>query len=319
MVELLNSQPDGPSAIRDRAHDAIHVCLAFDLKYIQHAAVTIRSAAQSLAVDKRIVFHILHSDEIPLAEQDKLQSVAPSATLCWHAVEIERYSHLPDNRDHLSIATYLRLFIPDVLNDVTSRVLYLDSDIIVQRSLGDLWRIDLGGCPIAAAPDEGGLTQARRLNMPDNAFYFNAGVLIFDLTAVRSNTLLKAATELANDPSVQLELQDQDILNLLFVGKVARMDLCWNANTRLFTPNPFEPAYTADEAHAAARSPGILHFTDSRKPWNSNCNHPKRAAYWAIRNQTPWRERGLQGFRRRIKDALRNTFSKSRRAARSSD
>ncbi len=50
----------------------------------------------------------------------------------------------------LSYAAFFRYFIPKYVNE--SRVLYLDSDIIVRRPIDELW--DLTDIPLAAVRDD---------------------------------------------------------------------------------------------------------------------------------------------------------------------
>ncbi|WP_282170653.1 glycosyltransferase family 8 protein [Ruegeria atlantica] len=296
------------------ANKTIEVCLAFDSNFVQHAAVTLLSAAQALSPEEKLIVHVLQAGDISSGDRDAFSKVAPESTIHWHEIDVQRFNKLPDNRDHVSLATYLRLFIPEVLGEISDRVIYLDCDTIVSDRLAKLWNQDIGDGPIAASPDEGGLTQAKRLGFDSDAFYFNAGVLVFNLAKLDPVEFWQSVEAVVSDDSINLELQDQDILNFVFKKKTHRLHLRWNANTRLYTPDEIEPAYNEDEAREAAFAPGILHFTDKRKPWNDNCNHPLRQLYWDLRNQTPWKESNSERARRQLKDFLRNRFSKSRKA-----
>lgn len=296
------------------ANRTIEICLAFDRNFVQHAAVTLLSAAQALSPEENLIVHVLQAGDISSYDRDAFSRVAPECSIHWHEIDFERFNKMPDNRDHVSLATYLRLFIPEVLGDIAARVIYLDCDTIVSDRLAKLWNLDVGDCPIAAAPDEGGLTQAKRLSFDSDTFYFNAGVLVFNLDELDPKEFWHSVTSVVSDDSINLELQDQDILNIVFNKKTYRLHLRWNANTRLYTPDEIEPAYREEEAREAAFAPGILHFTDKRKPWNDNCNHPFRQLYWDLRNQTPWQESSSERAIRQAKDFLRNRFSKSRKA-----
>lgn len=297
--------------------ETIEICLAFDCNFVQHAAVTLLSATQALGPEDRLIVHVLQAGDIPPSDRDAISELSSKAAVNWYKIDSDRYNKLPDNRSHVSLATYLRLFIPEILGTVSSRVIYLDCDTIVTDNLAKLWNEDLKGCAVAAAGDEGGRTQAERLNFPNDGFYFNAGVLVFDLTEINAEKFWQSVVNVTSDDAVDIELQDQDILNIMLAGQTHRLHVRWNANTRLYTPNELEPAYDSSEALEAAHAPGILHFTDRRKPWNSNCNHPLRELYWDLRNQTPWRESKLDRVIRQFKDQFRNRFSKTRKVANS--
>lgn len=301
---------------RQATADQICLCLAFDRGFIAHAAVTLLSARQSASNGTQITAHILQTGDICEADRSMLQKTVPDVELHWHEIAAETFEKLPDNREHVSRATYLRLAIPSTLKGVTSRAIYLDCDTVVTDDLGVLYGLDMHGLPIAAAADEGGKTQGARLGLSARSFYFNAGILMFDLDRIDPDDFERRIDEVVSIHLDTLELQDQDILNLMFAEQTHRLHMRWNANTRLYTPNDFEPGYTDEEAQQAIAAPGILHFTDKRKPWSTKCNHPHRELYWHYRNQTPWRETVLQGLARRFKNAVRDRFSKSRRAAR---
>lgn len=302
------------SDVRDDDVSAeIDICLTFDRNFIPHAAVTLLSATRAIGKRCQLNVHVICSGDISDEEHHAFESLSPHAKITWYEVDTSRFESLPDNREHISLATYIRLLIPETLCPVVQKVIYLDCDTILTDRLYDLWSTNLDGAQIAAAPDEGGQTHAKRLKLIDSSFYFNAGVLVFNLEAIDSNWFAEEVARVVARDDVDLHLQDQDILNLLFEARAHKLDLRWNANTRLYTPNDLRPAYTPIEAEAAMLFPGILHFTDRRKPWTENCNHPLRDLYWELRNQTLWRETLSQQLLRNIKDQLRNRFSKSRR------
>lgn len=126
---------------------------------------------------------------------------------------------------YMSISTYYRLYIPQLFSHY-ERILYLDSDVIVNADVSELARLDfedtLSIC--CSSPYiknivlEGGNKKfplsyfTDVLKMPDPLQYFNAGVMLYNLKKMNvmgvSEKLFKALEEI-NEPL----LQDQDILN----------------------------------------------------------------------------------------------------------
>lgn len=126
---------------------------------------------------------------------------------------------------YMSISTYYRLYIPQLFSHY-ERILYLDSDVIVDADVSELARLDfedtLSIC--CSSPYiknivlEGGNEKVSLsyftdvLKMPDPLQYFNAGVMLYNLKKMNvmgvSEKLFKALEEI-NEPL----LQDQDILN----------------------------------------------------------------------------------------------------------
>ncbi|MDS8186427.1 glycosyltransferase, partial [Streptococcus pneumoniae] len=70
-----------------------------------------------------------------------------------------------EKQDHISSITYARYFIPEYVPE--DKVLYLDSDLIVNTSLEKLFSICLEEKSLAAVKDTDGIT-------------FNAGVLLIN-------------------------------------------------------------------------------------------------------------------------------------------
>jgi lipopolysaccharide biosynthesis glycosyltransferase len=69
---------------------------------------------------------------------------------------------------HITLAAYARIFLSDILPASWSKVLYLDCDLIVRRSLLELWSTELDGYAIAAVREPGNQHHST-LGIPDSA------------------------------------------------------------------------------------------------------------------------------------------------------
>jgi lipopolysaccharide biosynthesis glycosyltransferase len=54
---------------------------------------------------------------------------------------------------HISIATYFRVLLPSLLPPLLERVLFIDSDLVIDGSLEKLWTTPIDGYAMAAATD----------------------------------------------------------------------------------------------------------------------------------------------------------------------
>ena len=292
------------------ASDPVHMVLAIDEAYGPHAGVTIASALAHAR--GQIVVHILEDGRLSPETRAKLESLAPN--LSFHVVDDAAIAAFPLNRSYISKATYYRLLMLRALPQDVTKIIYIDADTVVTDALETLWEIDLGGHPMGAAPDEGGLAQSKRLGLDPKHLYFNAGVAVFDLDALRGMEFEARAIAAYEENADKITLQDQDILNIVFCGQTHPLPLRWNANTRLYVGSDLEAAYGAKEALEAASAPGILHFTDKRKPWHIKELNPMGVLYWKYRNDGPWPETFAQNGRRRLIKAFRRLFGKKQRA-----
>lgn len=116
----------------------------------------------------------------------------------------------PNGQTSYTPYTFLRLFA-DRLPSVPDRVLYLDTDTLINRDIGELFRTDMGGAELAAVRDYYG-----RVFMGRD--YFNAGVLLLDMKKIRENGLFARAAELC--AGKKLFLPDQTALNRLVSKKL---------------------------------------------------------------------------------------------------
>ena len=99
---------------------------------------------------------------------------------------------MPVSKDlqHISQATYYRLLMSDILPIGVEKVIYLDCDIIVRKSLIELWECDITNYAIGAIHQiTREIEDATRLNYPIEYGYFNAGVLLIYIAYWRKNNI----------------------------------------------------------------------------------------------------------------------------------
>lgn len=126
---------------------------------------------------------------------------------------------------YMSISTYYRFYIPQLFSRY-DRILYLDSDLIVDADISDFASLDFDDklaicCPspfirnkVLKGDDEKFSLNyfTHVLKMPDPLQYFNAGVMLYNVKKMNEidiTTKLFEALENIKEPF----LQDQDILN----------------------------------------------------------------------------------------------------------
>lgn len=251
------------------ADRGIDVAFCFDDHLAVPGAVAILSLFQT---NPRARVHVLTDPEPNAAPL--LRSIANSC-----GAEIRIIDSAPE-RDHgvdtasdygrASTATYRRVFLSELLPDL-DRVLYLDADLIVRRTLDGLWGTDLGGAPVGAVTDPWMATIApMRGEFPQG--YFNAGVLLIDLERWRDERVpqrfvedIRRRQRAGEDPISHCS--DQTPLNEVLRGLWRPLSPRWNFTT-YHTPRLAEElALAADTLAELAADPAIVHFLGSHKPW----------------------------------------------------
>lgn len=195
-----------------------------------------------------------------------------------------------------SPATWSRILIPEMLPDV-HKLLYLDADMIVLSPLDALWATPLGEHHFAAVanafyPWMG--DRARELGLPAGYKYFNAGVLLMNLDAMRKDDAATKLRRYAFDHP-RNQYPDQDALNAVYHDSVLHLHPRWNAQTTIFDVDAEDLPFPRAEALEAREDPAIVHYIGPYKPWHTLCTHPYRDAYFDHLDATPWPRTPLEG------------------------
>lgn len=274
--------------------DTIHIAFNIDSNYVRHCAVTMASIFRNNQKET-FCLHIVTGGLKP-EEKEKLCGLAEH-----YGSRVEFYMPKPGQLDgftirkfskRISLATYYRCVLSDVLPAEVDRVIYLDCDLLVLGQLRPLWETPLDGAGLAAVEDIGADDAPRYevLKYPMADSYFNAGVLLIDLDYWRRHDIPRKCVEYYRTYPERIVYNDQDILNSIFHDNKKFVDLRWNMQDAFYRPLPkFDDAWRA--AHAAdLRKPAILHFTN-RKPWEYDNQHPLRRLYFCYNEFTPWCEK----------------------------
>ena len=182
---------------------------------------------------------------------------------------------------YFTIAIYYRIFIPEIFS-AFDRALYLDSDMIFNADLAELAETDLDGKLLAVVNDFGVLPEYNQKNdhfykyieqdlkMKDYRHYFNSGMLVMDIQRLKdldiTQKCLKKMKELPD-----LKFPDQDLLNVMFEGKVKYLDKSWNFQCGSLINSP--------EQIPEDLCPRIVHYTSEFKPWNTP-DIPLAVLFW---------------------------------------
>jgi len=228
------------------------IVLGADNGYMDKVETTIKSVC---AYNDDIKFYVFN-DDLPSEwfriMNQRLKAIHSEIVNVKISNNHLRKYHLPTA--HLSYAAYFRFFIPDILKE--DKVLYLDSDIIVNGDLTSLFETDLGASPVAAVRDE--LQQTN----------FNSGVLLINNAYWREHSISTKLFELA-DQYHEVEFGDQGILNRFFVGQWKELDVNYNFMVGMDTiATRFQKDGWYVKANQYESVVSVIHYTDG-KPWSA--------------------------------------------------
>lgn len=286
----------------------LHVAIASDENYARFVASLIVSIMNNNKEFDRITFHLLVngiSDE----SMRKIKSVLNSVSI---ELKIYDMSDL-DGRlgikipQTIALTSYARLFMSRIIDEGVSRILYLDTDIVVLDNLNDMWCVDLTNNPVGGCLDVFEGTESKTsIGLPPDYPYINAGVLLINLDYWRENKLQDKFLQFLIDHNGNVHHHDQGIINGVCNYSIKLLPPQYNMHSTVFS-HPFSlikkitnPYYSRSEYEEAIKRPVIIHFTEGfyNRPWKKNCKHPYRDAFEKYNQMTPWKDEPKQADNR---------------------
>ncbi|WP_260985949.1 glycosyltransferase family 8 protein [Lactobacillus crispatus] len=183
---------------------------------------------------------------------------------------------------HINKMTYARFLIPKMIPE--DRVIYLDSDLIVDNSIDELFSIEFEGNKILASPhiynDLGNGINPEGKQTSE----INAGVLVIN------NKLLKKDKDLT-DKLFKMSAEnhaeaDQDIINEYFKNYIGILSYKYNyqigADFEAYWGNPVSDC--VEELLASVNDPKIIHYVSPDKPFNFMSSGRMREKWWFYHN-----------------------------------
>lgn len=245
--------------------------------------------------DWDIQFHIITDTDVTERDCDDLTAVVAP----YNRVSIRFYrvaeqvlgNPFPRVGNLITRAAYFRLYLTDILPSSIDKVLYLDGDLIVRRSLTELWNTDLSGCAIAAVPDKCMDTTDRYegLGYPKSLGYFNSGVLLINLAYWRQHQATKLFADFMRDRGETIRFHDQDVLNYVFREQKVMLPIKYNFQHGFLKNKPeYDELEYGGEVLEARKDPVIVHFTGD-KPWKFSYDpNPFRSTFLKYQKMTKW-------------------------------
>lgn len=180
--------------------------------------------------------------------------------------------------DHVSLAAYLRIFLPSILPKDINKILYLDGDIICVSSVLDFYNADISSKSCSAVRDERNNDEEifNRLEYPKDCGYFNSGVILINLEYWRKNDIQNKTLSYIFSNKEKCLWHDQDALNVTLSGTVDFADFKYNLTQGfLFDKKQLKiDSEYYPKIDNAIKNPCLIHYCATYKPWHIECNSP---------------------------------------------
>lgn len=248
--------------------DRIAIVLIADQAYTEQLTVTMKSIMYH---NKSVDFYIINQGIMPDWFRKMRRMVRNLGGEIYNITfDMGLISAEWRTQDHISPIAYAKYFIPRLVD--RERVLYLDTDVIVNGSLTSFFLTDLKGFPVAAVRDVDGS--------------FNTGVMLIDNLQWKDLSVSDQCLELSEGKkSEHWELEhfngDQTILNSVFQDNWLELDKRFNVQVG-YDLVAFYNHWT--EHFNLEDEPLVIHYTTNRKPWNSSVSYRFREKWWEFYN-----------------------------------
>ena len=288
----------------------IHIACNIDSNYVRHCAVTLVSLFENNRKEP-ITAHIIARDLSDAEKKVLIDLAAPYGNqVCFYEPDIKLLEGFTIRKfsKRISMATYYRCILSELLPTDIDRLLYLDCDIVIVGDISEYWNTPLNDETGVAAVADMGCDEAARyeiLKYPMEDSYFNAGVLLINLDYWRKNDVAHACVDYFHKYPERILFNDQDLLNSILHKNKILVDLRWNVQDAFYRrPKQMDEAWRKKYANVL-KHPVILHYTN-RKPWEYDSQHPLREVYFKYLDMTPWKgERVLHNPVNRLKRFFR--------------
>jgi lipopolysaccharide biosynthesis glycosyltransferase len=305
----------------DAARPVIPVVYGVDNRFAVPLAASIESALDNLAPEYWLDLYIIDGG---LSARNRLRLVRSfkgrRCRLMWLRPKGERLTALKVG-GAITIATYYRLLIPRLLPDL-EKAIYLDADVVVRGDLAKLWHVPLQGRLLLAVQDQGirtvsgefGLSNYDALRIPKGSKYFNAGVLVLNLTRWRAENTAETVVRYIHDQHEYIRFHDQDGLNAVLWRDWGELDPRWNQMPQILQVDRASNSPFDSETFQLVRSdPYVVHYASADKPWRFGCRHPAAPQFFDYIDRTAFRGFRPTRWGTRLKDLAEGVQNRARR------
>ena len=249
------------------------ICLSSDDNYAKYMATTMASILLNSNEDEEIYFHLIDGG-ITEENKNKLLSLKKikNCEIMFYTPDIEKYNKWytwgggTNYKGRFSPAMFYRLNIHLLIPHNIDRILYLDCDTIVLKSLKEMFTINFDN-KYAIVSD----------NNNDQS-YFNSGVIMVNARKWRETNI---ENEFDNNfyNSNGRVWGDESILNTCLKNKVKFVDKSYNYIANKIEESKLKIPYN---------DINIIHYI-SLKPWTSNIKSAILIdEFWKYYQLTPW-------------------------------
>ena len=260
----------------------MNIAIALNEKYSRYGYVLLVSIFENNSTE-HVTIYLLNRD----FSDGSLRAYAELAESYGQAIVPIRIEEdmIPDYLPYTekwSIEIYFRIILPFMVDDSVDRVLYLDTDVVVDGSLSELYNTPFDGNLFCAVIDNssGNLSEIQMEIFGDiikkypGFSYCNSGVILMNMTEIRRDYTLDDFWDAAYGLQEKLTAPDQDLINYMFYDRIKYLPAeKYNLFARLYFNSGF--GYDRIKENKTV----IIHYSGP-KPWSGESLRTDVEKFW---------------------------------------
>lgn len=178
------------------------------------------------------------------------------------------------------------------------KIIYLDSDTVVIRSLEALWNESIDDYYMGVV-ETNPTKYYKELGLPKGERFFNDGMAIINVDFCRRNNLIGQILKVLDEYNGNPPTLSEGALNKVCYGKVKYISLKYNLMAGLLFMAKLDAKYLSNILHYCEEEiiesinyPVVIHFLSAfyNRPWLTPCTHPYKDEYFKYQALSPWKD-----------------------------
>lgn len=285
----------------------IPIFLTIDNNFAKFASTAIASLIDHTNKENNYIINVIHED-LTSENEKKLKSLETDNCKIKCIKMDDVLNELDDSYSHrlradvFTLSIYFRIFIPRMFPEYDKGI-YIDSDVILNDDIANLYNIELDGNLIGAIKDESVSDVDVLANYIEGAVgidrysYINSGVLLLNMKKLREVNFAEHFLYLLKKYNFDTIAPDQDYINAMCKGNIKYIDYKWDT---------MPIAGTSEK-----ESPSLIHYNLFYKPWHYKDAQYARY-YWKYADESLFKDeiyKELESFTDEDKEKDNNCFN----------
>lgn len=218
--------------------------------------------AKTLAKHNRDAFLTILYSDLSEKSQKHFERFARRIHLKYRFLSVDEHRSDTYQLIHqITEETYYRFLLLDIF-PTEDRAMWMDIDAVVTGDLSPYYYGNFDGNYVIACPGNNVKKHLNRLGLNPNGCYFNAGMIIFNLSDIRKDFKRDFLYEAYEQNEDKIKFSDQDVLNIVFANKVKP-----ESNRRFNYIVTSGQKQSFKEIKIIEKENAVIHYIRHIKPW----------------------------------------------------